>query len=157
MFSVAFPPYRLNFCFAIEITLKNWMSLQYLKKVSNETEESKGLCPTIQKDESALFCNSVNSIMSSSKFSFKDLKLISFNFSIKNSCKRARTRGHLIFFSFGTQNQFAYLKVYYIAPINWLKIWTKIEQFNKKRTIARETFTEAVVEMCSVKKVFLTL
>ena len=52
--------------------LKNWMPLQYLKKVSNETEESKGLRPTIQKDEkSALFCNSVNSVISSSKFSFK--------------------------------------------------------------------------------------
>ena len=43
------------------------------KKVSNETEESKGLFPTIQKDEkSALFFNSVNSIISSNKFSFKE-------------------------------------------------------------------------------------
>ena len=49
------------------------MYLQYLQKVSNETEELKGLSPTIQKDEkSALFCNSVNSIISSSKFSFKE-------------------------------------------------------------------------------------
>ena len=61
------------------------MHLYYLKKVSNETEESKGLRPTIQKDEkSALFCNSVNSVISSSKFSFKEknnLKfIISFNF-----------------------------------------------------------------------------
>ena len=83
LFSVTFLPCRLNFCFATEIT-----SLQYLKKVSNEAEESKGLRPTIQKDEkSALFCNSVNSIISSSKFSFKEknhLKLIiSFNFSNK--------------------------------------------------------------------------
>ena len=64
------------------------MHLQYLKKVSKETEESEGLHPTIQKDEkSALFCNSVNSVISSSKFSFKEknnLKLIiSFNFSKK--------------------------------------------------------------------------
>ena len=53
--------------------LKNWMPLPYLKKVSNETEELKGLRPTIQKDEkNALFCNSVNSVMFSSKFSFKE-------------------------------------------------------------------------------------
>ena len=58
------------------------------------------------------------------------------------------------FFSFGTQNQFAYLKVYCIASINWLKI-DKIQQFNKKKTIARETFTEAVVQKCFAKKVFL--
>ena len=51
---------------------KNWMHLQYLKKVSHKTEESKGLSSTIQKDEkSALFCNSFNSVTSSSKFSFK--------------------------------------------------------------------------------------
>ena len=67
---------------------KKWMPLQYLKKVSNETEESKGLRPTMQKDEiSALFCNSVNSIISISKFSFRGknyLKLIIyFNFSNK--------------------------------------------------------------------------
>ena len=49
------------------------MPLQCLKKVSSETEESKGLCPTIQKDEkSALFCNSANSVIPSSKFSFKE-------------------------------------------------------------------------------------
>ena len=49
------------------------MPLQYLKKVSDETEESKGLRPTIQKDEeNASFCNSVSSIeISSSKFSLK--------------------------------------------------------------------------------------
>ena len=53
--------------------LKNWMLLPYLKKVSNETEELKGLRTTIQKDEkNALFCNSVNSVMFSSKFSFKE-------------------------------------------------------------------------------------
>ena len=56
------------------------MPLQYLEIFSNETEESKGLRPTIQKDEkSALFCNSVNSMISSSKFTFKGenyLKLI---------------------------------------------------------------------------------
>ena len=57
---------------------KKWMTLQYLKKVSNETEESKGLRPTVQKDEkSALFCNSVNSIIS--KFSFKEKKLSEVN------------------------------------------------------------------------------
>ena len=52
---------------------KNWMPLQYLKKVSDETEESKGLRPTMQKDEkNASFCNSVSSIeISSSKFSLK--------------------------------------------------------------------------------------
>ena len=64
------------------------MPLQYLKKVSYKTKESKGLCPTIQKDEKiALLCNSVNSVISSSKFSFKEknyLKfIISFNFSNK--------------------------------------------------------------------------
>ena len=96
------------------------MPLQYLKIFSNETEESKGLRPTIQKDEkSALFCNSVNSMISSSKFTFKGENYLKLNtFRITHSCKRARTRGHLIFFSFGTQNQFAYLKVYYIASIN---------------------------------------
>ena len=66
------------------------MPLRYLKKVSNEAEELRGLLTTIQKDEkSALFCNSVNSVISSSKFSFKEknnLKLIiSFNFSKKKS------------------------------------------------------------------------
>ena len=56
------------------------MPLQYLKKVPNETEESKGLRPTIQKDEkSALFRNSVNSIISSIKFSFKEKKLSEVN------------------------------------------------------------------------------
>ena len=49
------------------------MPLQCLTKVLNETEESKKLCPIMQKDEkSALFCNSVNSIIPSSKFSFKE-------------------------------------------------------------------------------------
>ena len=49
------------------------MLLQFLKKVSNKTEESQALCPTIQKDEkSVLFCNSVNSIISSRKFSFEE-------------------------------------------------------------------------------------
>ena len=52
---------------------ENWMLLQFLKKVSNKTEESQALCPTIQKDEkSVLFCNSVNSIISSRKFSFEE-------------------------------------------------------------------------------------
>ena len=41
--------------------LKNCIPLQYLKKVSNETEESKGLCPTIQKDEKVL-CFAIVSI-----------------------------------------------------------------------------------------------
>ena len=50
------------------------MPLQWLKKeVSNETEESGGLFPTIQNNEkSALFFNSVNSIIPSKKFSFKE-------------------------------------------------------------------------------------
>ena len=64
------------------------MPLQHLKKVSHKTKESKGLCPTIQKDEKiALYRNSVNSVISSSKYGFKEknyLKLIiSFNFSNK--------------------------------------------------------------------------
>ena len=43
------------------------------KKGSNETEESKGLFPTTQKDEkSALFFNSVNSVIPRNKFSFKE-------------------------------------------------------------------------------------
>ena len=84
---------------------KNWMPLQYLKKVSNETEESKGLRPTIQKDEkSALFCNSVNSIISSSKSSFKEknnLKLIiSFNFSNKTFMQKCADQRSFDFFQF---------------------------------------------------------
>ena len=56
------------------------MLLQYLKKILNETEEKKGLRPTIQKDETgALFCNSVNSIISSTRFSFKEKKLSEVN------------------------------------------------------------------------------
>ena len=99
------------------------MHLYYLKKVSNETEESKGLRPTIQKDEkSALFCNSVKSIISIGKFSFKEknyLKLIiSFDFSNKTFMQKGTDQRSFDFFSFGTQNQFAYLKVYYIASIN---------------------------------------
>ena len=98
------------------------MHLQYLKKVSNETEESKELRPTIQKDEkSALFCNGVKSIISSGKFSFKEknyLKLIiSFDFSNKTFMQKGTDQRSFDFFSFGTQNQFAYLKVYYIASI----------------------------------------
>ena len=58
------------------------------------------------------------------------------------------------FFTFDTQNQFAYLKVHYIALINWLKI-DKNSTFWQKNSIAREAFTEAVVLKCSVKKVFL--
>ena len=43
------------------------------KKVPNKTEESEGLFPNIQKDEkSALFFNTVNSIIPSNKFSFKE-------------------------------------------------------------------------------------
>ena len=43
------------------------------KKVQNETEESEGLFPTIKKDEKgALFFNSVNSIIPSKKFTFKE-------------------------------------------------------------------------------------
>ena len=101
------------------------MPLQYLKKVSNETEESKGLrpAPTIQEDEkSALFCNSVNSIISCSKFSFKGknyLKLtIYFNFSSKIFMQQGTDQRLFDFFQFWYQNQFAYLKVYYIASIN---------------------------------------
>ena len=117
-FSLQIKPLLCN-----RIDLKNWIPLQYLQKVSNEREEPRGLHPTIQKDEkSAFFYNSVNSIISSSKFSFKEkdyLKLIiSFNFSNKTFMQKGQTRGHLIFFSFGTQNQFAYLQVYYIASIN---------------------------------------
>ena len=49
------------------------------ERVLDKTEESKGLCPTIQKDEkSTLFCNSVNSIISSSKFSFKEKNILRF-------------------------------------------------------------------------------
>ena len=86
----------------------------------------KRLRPTIQKDEkSALLCNSVNSIISSSKFSFKEknyIKLISFNFLNKTSMQKGTDQRSFNFFSFGTQNQFAHLKVYYIASINRLKI-----------------------------------
>ena len=46
-----FFPCRLKILLCNGNNLKNWIPLQYLKKVSNETEESKGLCPTIQKDE----------------------------------------------------------------------------------------------------------
>ena len=54
-----FFPLQIKLLLCNRNNLKNWMPLQYLKKVSNETEESKGLRPTIQKDEkSALFCNS---------------------------------------------------------------------------------------------------
>ena len=64
------------------------MSLQYMEKVSNETEESKGYVQPHEKmKKSALFSNSVSSVISSSKFSFKErnyLKLIiCFNFSNK--------------------------------------------------------------------------
>ena len=81
------------------------MPLQYLKKVSNRTEESKRLRPTIQKDEkSALFCNSVNSIISSSKFSFKGknyLKLIIyFNFSNKAFMQKSTDHRLFDFFQF---------------------------------------------------------
>ena len=80
------------------------MPLQYLKKVSNETEESKGLRATTQKDKkSALFCNSINSVISSSKFSFKErnyLKLIiSFNFSNKTFIKKGTDQKPFDFFS----------------------------------------------------------
>ena len=118
-----FFPLQIKLLLCNRNNLKNWMPLQYLKKVSNETEESKGLRPTIQKDEkSALFCNSVNSIISSGKFSFKEknyLKLIiSFNFLNKTFMRKGTDQRPFDFFSFGTQNQFAYLKVYYIASIN---------------------------------------
>ena len=81
------------------------MPLQYLRKVSNETEESKGLCPAIQKDEkSALFCNRVNSIISSSKFSIKGknyLKLIIyFNFSNKTFMQKGTDQRPFDFFQF---------------------------------------------------------
>ena len=82
------------------------MPLQYLKKVSSETEESKGLLPTMQKDEiSALFCNSVNSIISSSKFSFRGknyLKLIIyFNFSNKTFMQNGTDQRPFDFFQSG--------------------------------------------------------
>ena len=41
--------------------LKNWMPLQYLKKVSNETEELKGLRPTYKKMKK-MFCFAIVSI-----------------------------------------------------------------------------------------------
>ena len=48
------------------------MPLQCLKKVSNKTEQSEALFPTIQKEEeSALFFNSSNSIIPSKKFDLK--------------------------------------------------------------------------------------
>ena len=73
MSSVIFFPLQIKLLLCIRNNLKNWMPLQCLTKVLNETEESKKLCPTIQKDgKSALFCNSVNSIIPSSKFSFKE-------------------------------------------------------------------------------------
>ena len=67
-----FFPLQIKLCHRSK--LKNWMPLQWLKKkVSNEIEESEGLFPTIQKDEkSAFFFNSVNSIIPSKKFSFKE-------------------------------------------------------------------------------------
>ena len=87
------------------------------KKVSNETEESEGLFPTRQKDEeSALLFNSVNSIITSSKFSFKEknyLKLIT-TFNLSNKSRKAfmqkgTDQRPFDFFSFGTRNQLAYL------------------------------------------------
>ena len=81
------------------------MHLQYLKKVPNETEELKGLRSAKQKDrKSALFCNSVNSIISSSKFSFEEknyLKLIiSFNFSNKTFMQKSKDQRPFNFFQF---------------------------------------------------------
>ena len=94
------------------------MPLQCLgKKVSNEAEESEGLFPTRQKDEeSALLFNSVNSIITSSKFSFKEknyLKLIT-TFNLSNKSRKAfmqkgTDQRSFDFFSFGTRNQLAYL------------------------------------------------
>ena len=105
MFSVTFFPLQIKLLLCNRNNLKNWMHLYYLKKVSNETEESKGLRPTIQKDEkSALFCNSVTSIISSSKFSFKEknyLKLItSFNFSNKTFILKCTDQRPFDFFQF---------------------------------------------------------
>ena len=117
---------------------RNW---RIERVMSNHTKRWKG----------ALFCNSVNSIISSNKFKENNyLKLIiSFNISNKTFMQKGTDQRPFNFFSFGTQNQFAYLKVYCIASINWLKIdinWTKK---TKKNTISRETFTEAVVQKCS--------
>ena len=69
-----FFPLQIKLLLCHRSKLKNWMPLQCLKKkVSNETEESEGLLPTIQKDEkSALFFNSDNSTIPSKKFSFKE-------------------------------------------------------------------------------------
>ena len=80
------------------------MPLQYLKNVSSETKESKVSRPTIQVDEkSALLCNSVNSIISSSKFSFKEknyIKLIiSFNFLNKTFMQKGTDQRSFDFFS----------------------------------------------------------
>ena len=44
-----------------------------MPKISNKTKESERLFPNLQKDEkSALFFNSVNSIILSNKFSFEE-------------------------------------------------------------------------------------
>ena len=81
------------------------MSLQYMEKVSNETEEPKGYVQPHEKmKKSALFSNSVSSVISSSKFSFKErnyLKLIiSFNFSNKTFIKKGTDLRPIDFFQF---------------------------------------------------------
>ena len=92
------------------------MHLQYLKKVSNETEESKGLRPATQKDEKrALFCNSVNSIISSGKFSFKEKNylnlIISFNFSNKTFMQKGTDQSPFNFFQFWYPKSICLFKV----------------------------------------------
>ena len=102
------------------------MPLQYLKNVSNETKESKGYVQPYKKIKKVLcFVIVLIQIISSSKFSFKEknyIKLISFNFLNKTFMQKGTDQRSFNFFSFGTQNQFAHLKVYYIASINRLKI-----------------------------------
>ena len=96
------------FSLQIKLLLCNQISLDasaVIEKVSTKTEESKGLRPTIQKDEkSALFCNSVNSVISSSKFSFEEKdylkRIISFNFSNKKFMQKVTDQRLFDFFPF---------------------------------------------------------
>ena len=107
--------------------------------------------------KSALFCNSINSIISRANLVLKKNYLqliISFNFSNKACIQKDANRRPFDSFAFDTQNQFAYLKVYYIASINRLKI-EKNSTIQQKNTTASETFTEAVIQRCFVKQVFL--
>ena len=56
-----FFPLQIKLLLCNQHNLENLIPLQYLKKVSNETEESKALCPTIQKNEKVL-CFAIVSI-----------------------------------------------------------------------------------------------